>query len=165
MREEWRPVMDWEGFYEVSNSGEVRSLKRFIKHGRGKNAFRLIKERILKPVLSNGHLVVGLCKDRKSRNYGVHVLVLTAFKGSRPPGLEGRHLDGDATNNKIKNLAWGTHLQNMQDKILHGTSKAKLTWREVYYVRCSNKLQFQLAQELGVSRATISLIKARKTYI
>lgn len=53
----------------------------------------------------------------------VHVAVLLAWVGQRPAGMEGRHLDGDLTNNAASNLAWSTHVVNVADKELHGTAR------------------------------------------
>lgn len=80
--------------------------------------FSHIKGRFLKPYKSpDTYMYVQVAKRSRS----VHSLVLAAFKGPRPPGMEARHLDGDSTNNAASNLEWGTHKQNVQDKYKHGT--------------------------------------------
>jgi HNH endonuclease/NUMOD4 motif len=115
MRDEtWRPVPGFEGLYEVSNFGRVRSLGRPSRNG-----IRSFSPRMLRPGPSNyGHLSVVLGR-RNTRM--VHQLVLQAFVGSRPLGMEVRHLDGDPTNNRLENLCWGTRTENIHDAMRHGT--------------------------------------------
>jgi len=110
--EEWRPVVGYEGTYEVSSLGRVKSL---VRPGRR-------QEMVLKPgVDGGGYLNVGPCRDGISRTTEVHQIVAAAFLGPRPDGLETRHLDGDQTNNAIGNLAYSTHAENEFDQVRHGT--------------------------------------------
>ncbi|MET0716382.1 MAG: NUMOD4 motif-containing HNH endonuclease [Mycetocola sp.] len=105
--EEWRAVPDWEGLYEISSHGRVRSLR---------------SGRVLKPWLTNfGHRQVQLCRRGRPTGRTIHSLVLEAFVGPRPAGMEGCHNDGDPTNNHPENLRWDTHRANMQDMQIHGT--------------------------------------------
>lgn len=115
-REEWRPVIGWEGRYQVSSRGEIRSVDRIVTDYTG--ATRTFKGRKLKAYAKDsGHLQVTLPDRRK---YKVHHLVLEAFVGPRPDGLVGCHNDGDATNNNASNLRWDTQVENMRDMIKHG---------------------------------------------
>ena len=68
-----------------------------------------------------GYKAVTLYKDDKGKWFFVHRLILMTFVGLPPEGCETRHLDGDPSNNHIDNLEWGTHKQNIQDAIEHGT--------------------------------------------
>jgi NUMOD4 motif/HNH endonuclease len=113
--ETWRPVMGYEGLYEVSDLGRVRSLDRMT--GR-----RLRRGRILKaiPQKRGGHLHVSLCADGTEVVRHVHRIVLEAFVGPRPDGMETRHLDGDPVNNALTNICWGTYADNRQDMLRHG---------------------------------------------
>jgi HNH endonuclease/NUMOD4 motif len=107
---------DWaevEGFsnYFVSSTGHVWSRPRTTTKG-GLLA--------LTPT-AKGYMSVTLTREGKSRNVLVHHLVLLAFVGPRPVGLETRHLDGNAGNNRRENLAWGTSSENEYDEVNHGT--------------------------------------------
>jgi len=105
--EQWRPIPGFEGLYEASNLGRVRSPRT-----------------ILKQRLSNkGYPVVELSKDGRSRESLVHRQVLSAFQGGPPPGNECRHLNGIPTDNRIENLAWGSRSENTVDQIAHGTHR------------------------------------------
>lgn len=126
MTEDWRPVVGFEGLYEVSNLGRVRSLDRVNSYsrtcqysGRILNVKRKYKGRLLRPgTASNGYMTVSL---GRSNSVCVHVLVLTAFAGPAPTGTECLHRDGTRTNNNAENLRWGTRSENILDAIRHGT--------------------------------------------
>ena len=121
--EEWRPIPGYEGAYEVSSFGRVRSLDRVTDRG------RRWKGRMMTPAaLRNGYLVVTLWRDGAQRTPLVHRLVLTAFVGDPLEGHEALHRNGVRDDNRLDNLAWGTHSDNQYDQIAHGTHpKASLT--------------------------------------
>lgn len=106
----WRPVVGYEGLYEVSNTGRVRSLY----DGRWQRC--RIKE--LKPgAHEDGYLLVSLYKDSERKIHTVHSLVMAAFVGPRPEGLQINHIDEDKTNNRVENLEYCTCRENNN----HGT--------------------------------------------
>lgn len=112
--ESWLSVPGYEGFYEVSDFGRVRSLPRKTRNG--------CPGRILKPGLSSGHLTVALSIDRQKKSFLVHRLVVLAFIGPPPsPEYEVCHNDGDPLNNTLDNLRWGTRSDNLLDSVRHGT--------------------------------------------
>lgn len=114
---DWRPVVGFEGRYEVSSDGKVRSIDQSGVGSRGRLKFRPGRELSACPAgKSRGHLVVNL--GRKQRY--VHHLVLEAFAGLRPEGTEARHLDDDPSNNHLDNLAWGTRRENVLDQVRNG---------------------------------------------
>lgn len=114
--ERWLPVVGHEDAYEVSDLGRTRSLSRTIMRSDGRP--QALRGQLLKGTPNtSGHLQVSL-SGRKDRP--IHTLVMEAFVGPRPEGLEVRHLDGEHRNNQLSNLAYGTHLENMQDGSRHG---------------------------------------------
>lgn len=121
MPETWKPIPKWEGYYEVSDQGRVRSLDRVIDDVLGRPNPR--PGRILRTYPdSSGYPTVRL-KDRgRFKRSRVHSIVLSAFVSPRPPGYHGCHNDGDKGNNKLSNLRWDTPASNEQDKLLHGTN-------------------------------------------
>ena len=119
MAEEWRPVVGYEGLYEVSDAGRVRSLSREVRTGRGT---RMVDGRILSPARGVGGYPVVSLSNGGARVRPVHRLVLEAFVGPRPAGTECCHGDGDPENNRLSNLRWDTHESNMDDQRRHGTN-------------------------------------------
>lgn len=120
-QEQWRPVPGWEGYYEVSDAGKVRSLPRTITR---KDGFAMkIAGRDLKPSKTpSGHRRVHLSRVGEPPTVAlVHRLVLEAFVGPCPDGLEGCHWDDDPSNNNLSNLRWDTHQENMNDKARNWT--------------------------------------------
>lgn len=113
--EVWKPVPKYEGSYEVSNLGRVRSLDRINHRGWS------LKGKMLKPGDMGRYYQHSLTKDGKAVKYLTHRLVLEAFVG--PPGKneQGCHNDGNSKNNHLSNLRWDTSSANNRDKVAHGT--------------------------------------------
>ena len=96
-QEEWRPVVGYEGRYEVSNFGRVKSLD-YNHTG---------KEGIMKPKSNDrGYLYISLCKNRKKKSYQVHQLIMRAFVGECPEGHQVDHIDWNPRNNRLENLRY-----------------------------------------------------------
>lgn len=118
--EEWRPVLDFEGIYEVSNRGQVRSVERTATDSIGRTY--TYKSRVLQVGHHGlGYEHVSLCKEGTETSRSVHRIVLDAFVGPRPSKVDVRHLDGNPTNNRLENLRYGTRSENNHDKKTHGT--------------------------------------------
>lgn len=121
MNEEWRDIAGYEGLYQVSSEGNVKSLERIVERSDGKQ--RLIKERIMKPVKNRGgYLQILLSKDGKVKHAYVHRLVSQAFIPNPSNLPEINHIDENPSNNNVENLEWcdraynnsyGTHHQRM----------------------------------------------------
>ena len=166
--EEWKPVRGYDGLYEVSSMGRVRALFRvgnFYKPGR-----------ILKPwLLRNGYLQVHLTRPKEKRKaFCVHRLLLEAFVGPAPIKCEARHINGVRAENTVKNLAWGTHKENVEDSRRHGTliegeraGSSKLTAEEVLEIRKAYfsglSLQF-IAECYDIDRTNVWNIGRYKTW-
>lgn len=115
----WLAVVDFEGFYEVSDFGLVRSITRKGIGTRG------VRGRVLSPFPDKaGYLKVNLAKNGKTVTRRVHQLVLEAFTDPCPPGMEVRHYpDPDKSNNALGNLSYGTKSRNTLDQVEHGTHR------------------------------------------
>lgn len=111
----WRDIPGWEGYYQVSNHGRVRSVTRVIRGA-------TYKGKLLKQVADKDRRMrVNLSKDSKVHLQVVAALVAKTFIGPRPDGAEVRHLDGNPMNNVATNLAYGSKSLNTFDSIRHGT--------------------------------------------
>lgn len=170
MLEQWRAVPGYEGAYEVSDLGRVRSLDRdeFRVSSLGKSFVMRRKGRVLSlSKMSCGHLLASLPRDVKGSRL-VHVLVLTAFRGPRPEGREGRHLNGNPGDNRLINLEWSTHGDNLRDKKWHkGSTLYRLSGEDAVEIKrliragCSNK---NIANKYGVTHSNISAIRRGKSH-
>lgn len=121
--EQWRPVVGFEGSYEVSNHGRVRSLPRYVN---SKYCQRRIPGKILTPFAKTyGHLAVHLSAGKRRVNRHIHRLVMEAFVGPCPDGMECCHNNGDASDNRLTNLRWDTSASNTADVTAHGTFRPR----------------------------------------
>jgi hypothetical protein len=168
--ETWKDCVGYESFYEVSDFGNVRSLKRPV---RTKLGIAIRGGVVLKKIVaSTGYEVVNFTTGANSRKQEhVHRLVLAAFIGPCPDGLEACHDDGVRTNNSLKNLRWDTRKANHQDKRRHGTyqegpnaNNIKLTVDQVKEVFLSQKSQRQISKEFGICKTTVARIKRQKNW-
>ena len=120
MKEIWKDIKGYEGLYQISNLGRVKSLK-YIHTGR---------EKILKPsVDKQGYLNICLCKNGVKKWYLVHRLVYEAFVGDIPKGMQVNHINEIKTDNRLENLNlmtpkentnWGTAIQRRAEKRING---------------------------------------------
>lgn len=167
IQEEWHPVVGYEGLYQVSSFGRVRSI--LIRPGTSG------RPKILKACAqSDGYLVVAPCRNGKAVLRMVHRLVLEAFIGPCPEGHEAAHLDGDRSSPKLENLRWVTHSENQSQMIGHGKSTrgekhpmAKLTARQVHEIRrlaADGVLHREIGAKYGVARRTVTAIAHRKIW-
>lgn len=170
--ENWKSIPGYEGLYEASSSGRVRSLDRFCLIGKGMGWRR---GKILTAVrAANGYLVVGLSLAGKPRQFFVHRLVMLTFVGPCPSGLQVCHWDGDRTNNALGNLRYDTKEANAADKRRHCTNnegdtnpRANLTSDVVLEIfkRClAGEEQKRIAVEFGVSPITVNHIATGRTW-
>lgn len=116
----WKPVVGYEGRYEVSSYGRVRGRDRIVNARPG--VTRVQRGQIRAQVtMKSGHKQVLLWGDNHARGVLVHRIVLEAFCGPCPAGMEGCHGDGDPSNNHVSNLRWDTRSENRFDAVRHGT--------------------------------------------
>jgi hypothetical protein len=172
--ERWLPVIRYEGLYEVSDLGRVRSLDRLVGGSRGP-ASQISRGRILKPCLGRrGYLHVSLSRDGNVEHCDIHLLVLEAFVGPPKPGQEGRHGPNGKLNNRLTELCWGTRPENCADKLRDGTdnqgmkhANAKLTDIKVREIRtraAQGEVYRLIAADYNVSVSNISLVVRREAW-
>lgn len=170
--ERWLPVVGYEGLYEVSDLGRVRSLDRNVTT---RNGVRRYKGKILAMTPVNGYPSVALSLVGKQDTRPVHQLVLEAFAGPRPAGQEGRHLnDVPADCRWPENLAWGTKKENFADRLVNGKGNrgerhgVAVTNREtVAVVRArvaAGERQSDVAAQTGLTRANVWAIVHGKSW-
>ena len=117
MKEIWKDIVGYEGLYQISNYGRIKSLKRELKQFDGTGySIHPYKERILSQTQhKQGYLMVGLCKNCKSHLYQVHRLVGKAFIPNPNNLPEINHKFGNKSDNRVKSLEWCTRLHNQRE--------------------------------------------------
>lgn len=156
--EVWRDIPGYEGKYQVSNLGRVRSVDHYVQ--------RLVRGRILRPrIREKGYPVVTLSgvgpKD-------VHQLVALAFIGPRVQGQQVRHLNGNRLDARAENLAYGTQADNERDKFRYAEKRYKLSVYDVREIRFRvNVLEESVsyvAADYGVTAETIRQVAKGVTF-
>lgn len=166
--EVWRPIVNFEGLYEVSSLGRVRSLDHTVKQrNRWHDVDVHYKGRILTPRHGEGHYpTLTLSKGKLKAVRMVHSLVAESFFGPRPDGMMVCHRDGGRTDASISNLYYGTAKENSADAARHGATargerqgSAKLTESAVREIRKTAHLVTykELAAKFGVNRSAIGM--------
>ncbi len=163
MKETWKAIPGFNGAYEVSDLGRVKSLPKY----------HYSDERILSPSYSRYPKV---CLSLKGKRYyrSVHSLVMLAFVGECPDELEILHADNNKLNARLSNLSYGTHAKNIQDAQRTGVKpigsamdNTSLTERDVLSMRqyyLDGLLHSDLSIKYGVSRAVVQSILTSKTW-
>ena len=133
---EWRAIPGWEGIYEASNRGDIRSVLRQVK---GRHGLTCYQERLLHPTFSTGYAVVTLVETGVGRrkHYYVHDLILLTFMGPKPAGLEVCHGERGQRDNAVDNLRYDTRSANALDRHSFGLGWPKRTRKPPTLVQCS----------------------------
>lgn len=173
--EVWRDINGYEGIYQISDLGRVKSLERIVKSG---NKMRKLKERIRTPVKHKlGYMCLNLSKESEIKGHLIHRLVATHFLPNPNGYPEVNHIDGDKTNNIHTNLEWCTRKENINHAIDTGLTKqngvdshwSKLTNDEVFAIRIMYKKDERatyenLAEQFGVGASTIGRVVRKEVY-
>lgn len=173
MNETWKDIKGYEGLYQVSKSGKIKTLPREVRNT--EKSFRKLGEKIHIPCDNgNGYKYVTLSSNRKVNHVYIHRAVAEAFLCNCFELPEVNHIDGDKSNNHIDNLEWCTRGENMKHAHKSGLTfshkgedsyNAKLTEEKVLKVRelfaTGKYMQITLADMFGISRGYIHAIVHR----
>lgn len=143
--EVWKPIPGYEGLYEVSNRGRIKSIAGFKRYA-GKQ--RRIKIRIVRGCRS----VCLVDKNGRKKEVLIHLLVLLAFVGPKPKDKqECRHFpDKNPSHNCVENLQWGTYQEQWEDKVVHGTDNTGHRYGEDHPSSTMTEAIVRKARELWV---------------
>ena len=160
----FKDITGYEGIYQVSNLGRVKSLERKAFNGR---CIRTVKEKILKAIIANGYYLVNLSKNRKTRTFQIHKLVAMEFHNHKPNGnkLVIDHINEDKLDNRAENLRLVTNRFNSSRR-KGGSSKytgvffcnTKKTWQARIYINGKKK-------HLGYFKCEIEAGEAYKNFL
>lgn len=153
--ETWLPIAGFEGLYEVSSDGQIRTHRR-----QGTNS------RVLVGREHNGYRRVDLYKRRKRHPRYIHALVLEAFSGARPIGYEACHSNGVRSDNRVENLRWGSRSENCEDSRIHGTlargsrnGRSRLSEDQVKHIYADSRPSKIVAADYRITAGTVRDIK------
>lgn len=169
--EEWRPIPGYEGYYEASNVGRIKSITHLKKnkqvhHGQMRRYY----------ITNAGYLCVDLYGQQGHKKATVHSLIALTYLGNPPNSYEVNHRDGNKLNNNINNLEYVTRSQNVKHAISHKLFKpnipkgskhgmAKLTESQVRAIRQSILPYHLLAIQYNISRSTIERVREHKGWL
>ena len=169
--EVWKDIIGFEGLYQVSNLGTVKSLRKGLRG----NKFLLRDKKLIGCHDKDGYLKVNFYKDNKMKRFSIHRLVCIAFL----PNIENKpfvnHINGIKTDNSIENLEWCTqsenekHAWNMGLKNQNGVKNPmnKLTEMQILEIRSNlhnGKTQKEIAEIYNINQISVSEIRLRKTW-
>jgi len=154
-------VPEYRGYF-VSTRGDVFSLKKSYLREKWKK---------LPTCVADDRQIVKLRNKNGPKRFYVHRLVLLAYLGQCPDGMEACHNDGNSLNNNLNNLRWDTHISNELDKFKHGTIlcgeknfTAKLTNNQVIEIINSKLSLREISQKYGITKSTACKIKLRQSW-
>ena len=169
MEEVWKAIEGYEGLYQISNLGRIKSLARLVK-GRPPG-FKPIKERMMRcRPDKDGYLRVALCLNSNYKVIGLHQLLARHFVPNPNGNSLVCHKNGNNKDNRVENLYWGTIYDNAQDSLKHGTmaigERSNLSTLNLKQVRVIKHIkninpkvnQAFIGRVFGVKSATISAI-------
>ena len=172
--ESWRDVVGYEGYYQISDFGNVRSLGRRVRNGSGT---RRVRARVVRQGKhKQGYRVVALQRGNRSRSFLVHRLVAAAFLPSIPTGSEINHKDGDKCNNTLSNLEIATRQENIDHAVRTGlidnkgekNARAKITAERVQEIRtlhAAGGVGYKaISKRFGLPWGTIRNVVKRRTW-
>jgi hypothetical protein len=172
--EYWKPITGYEGFYEVSDRGRVRSCARAVRGPHNSN--RSLMSKIIVGSSCRGYHQVLLHRLGTKRTRRVHALMMEAFVGPRPNGAEINHKDGKKRHNYIGNLEYCTRRENNVHALRTGLrvnvkgerhGRARLVEKQVIEIRslvAAGELQKNVAVRFGISKQAICKIVNRQKW-
>jgi len=171
----WKDLKGYEGYYSVSNTGEVKSISRTVECKNG--TLRFIKERLLsQKTRKDGYKQVQLSKGAKAKSFLVHRLVAECFLPIKANKPLVNHIDGIKSNNKLNNLEWCDDFENARHAVVNGLSgnigescnfnvlKEYQVYEIKEYLKEGILTQRKIAELYNVHYATISAINVGKSW-
>lgn len=167
----FKDIENYEGYYQISDLGRIKSLQRSVKNHSGFS--KVLKERYLNPCISKtGYYVVDFKKDGVRKTFKVHRLIAIAFINKIEDKDFVNHKNGIKTDNRIENLEWCTIAENnhhsrsigLTNQEGYNSSSSKLTAEQVMFIINTDISLKDLAVMFNVNFSTVYRAKKRKTY-
>ena len=169
MDEIWKDIKGYEGYYQVSSLGNIKSKERIVSHNNETGAKRHVKERIMKPAVNRkgGYVTIVLSKNRKQLSHRVNRLVAKAFLDNPKNFPEVHHMDHNKLNNKLDNLKWVSHSDNLKecfDKGFHSGVRPVGCYSNGILVKKYSSVSEAAKDYSNVQRALRKIIKPKSGY-
>lgn len=162
-RERWRPIAGTDGWYEVSTLGQVRS---WVPDRNG--AGRPDEPRLITPGANpRGYLEIKFSKRIGGGRRSLHRIVLETFVGPALPGFEACHLNHDKSDNRLSNLRWGTHVENMRQNRFASLQAKKLTSSdaiEIAGLLRAGETYTAIADRFGIAKGNVWSIATGRSW-
>ena len=167
MTEQWRAIPGYEGYYEASPIGRIRSIARSVTAVRdGKTVTWNLKSKIIRPRPVFGYSQVTLSVAAVHRHFRVHRLVLETFVGPCPAEMEALHANDIRDDNRLENLRWGTRSENLHDMVRNGNHHgAKKTHCKRGHPLVGENIKPQSGGRKGRACRTCGKEQSRQRYI
>jgi hypothetical protein len=163
--ENWIDVLGLEDYYQISNLGNVKSKERIGIANYGKRTYG---GGLVKPFISTvGYPAVNLTYKGYRKQFHIHKLVLEAFIGKAPIGMEGCHNNGIKTDCRLENLRWDTRKNNHKDQEIHGTRARvgkKINQELANEIKDLNEKVCQISKKYNLSVTQVWRIKNNKAW-
>ena len=160
----WNDINGYEGLYQVSSLGTIKSLARFTPNQWSETS-RFIEEKTLSYQLTkDGYPTIKLSKNGNAIRYRIHRLVALCFL-ENPFGKEQvNHINGIKTDNRVENLEWATQNENQLHACKNGLKLRKLTESDVLKIRNDKRTGSEIAKDYNITFQTVSEIKNKKIW-
>lgn len=165
MEEIWKDIKGYEGLYQVSNLGRVRSLEHYRKTDTGGyiQKGRILKQETIK---GQGYCQVKLSKNGKTKRFRVHRLVLEAFVPNTMNKPYINHINAIRNDNRVDNLEWCTQSENVKHSYNLGNSKSPAYWKnkgkEMYWLKKKWKKVIQYDKNMNFINEFVSITEAQE---
>lgn len=160
--------------YSIVEEGQVFSHRRRFGKGKGNGGGVVIDPEHCHQMNpypgEGGYMYVSISTERGQRSVAIHSLLMDAFVGPKPDGLEVRHLDGNPLNNDLSNIRYGTRKENADDRVKHGRQRGRELLNDAE-VRSIRRLRHKgltiesIANRIGVSETCVIDCAKRRTYV
>ena len=174
MEEIWKDIPGFEGKYQASDQGRIKSLRHAVQISPGKDGrkgyVKYVSERILSPLAGGNpncgkHAYVKF--SLKGPYYSVHSLIMLAFVGPRPEGMDICHTNGNGLDNRLENLRYDTRVENCRDIFRCEIRKNQLpiaVVKEIKQLIADGWRNIDIARKLDVNKDTVSNIRNGRSY-